>query len=66
MKRQSKAEEALHAQVKIIQNAIDECDYQAKEIQTRRSTLFELRNQFERDIIHRREAREKASIKNKL
>ena len=57
MKRQSKAEEALHAQVKIIQGQMDEYDFQIKELQVRRATLFEMRQRFESDIYKMKKAR---------
>ena len=65
MKRQSKAEEAIAAQIKIVQGAIDECDFQAKLLTDRRTTLFNLRVQFEDDLARRRKAREVASERNK-
>lgn len=64
MKRQSKAEEALRAQVKIIQGQMDECEFQIKELQIRRSTLHEMRNRIESDISRLKKAREEMSIRN--
>lgn len=65
MKRQSKAEEALHAQVKNIQGGMDECDFQINILRDRKETLFKLRLRFEEDIEARRKARVTASERNK-
>ena len=65
MKRQSQAEAAIAAKIKIVKCAIDECDFQAKFLTDRRKTLFNLRVQFEDDLARRRKAREVASERNK-
>lgn len=65
MKRQSKAEEALRAQIKIIQGSIDECDHQIMSIQVRRNTLVDLRIQFDRNVAAMENARREMSIRNK-
>ena len=65
MKRQSKAEEAARAQIKIIQGAIDECDHQIMIIQTRRNTLWDLRCQFDKNVAAMERARREMSTRNK-
>lgn len=61
MKRMSKAEEALRAQIKIVQGAMDECDHQIAMLTERRKTLHELRMQFDSTVIDMVKSRAKAS-----
>ena len=65
MKRQSKAEEALRAQTRIIQGSIDECDFQVNEIRVRRETLFNLQSQIEFEIARLEKVRKQASESRK-
>jgi len=65
MKRQSKAEEALKKQIRILQTKKYELDTRLSTIKTKHESYKIIQMQLEAEISNLRQAREASSIRNK-